>query len=213
MLVISTVTKKAYIAVEYKGKEYFSEVDADCKQSERILPEIDKILDKNGIPFTDLGNIAVLVGPGSFTGIRIGVALTKGLCAGNDNHKVIPISTLDLIAFIYQKDNNENKNFYVVMNALSKKYFVAKYSKSGKKLSEEKMIFEEELENIKDNIITLDEENLGCNQIQITPKSILDFAKKLEKEKKFVLADKITPVYIRKAQAEENLNQKNNKKN
>lgn len=204
MLVISTVTKKAYIAVEHDGKEYFSEVEADCKQSERILPEIDKILDENNISLKDIGNIAVLVGPGSFTGIRIGIALVKGLCAGDKNHNVIPISTLDMMAYININKNKPTENFYCVMNALSKRFFVAKYSKIGKKLSEEEMIFEEDFLKLKD-VVMLDEESLGFDEVSFTPKLILEYAKVLEKEGKFVLADKITPIYIRKAQAEENL--------
>ena len=205
MLVISTVTKKAYIAVEYEGKEYFSQVDADCKQSEKILPEIDKILSENNIPLRKIGNIGILVGPGSFTGIRIGIALVKGLCAADNSHKVIPISTLDMMAYIHKKQDQNSKDFCCVMNALSKRFFIAKYSKTGEKLSSEDMILEEDLLNVKNNIVMLKEENLNFIEVDFTPELILEYAKCLEKERKFISADKIEPIYIRKAQAEENL--------
>lgn len=211
MLAISTVTKKAYIAVEYNDKEYFSEIDADCSQSEKIMTEIDLILQKNSISFKDIGNIAVLVGPGSFTGIRIGIALVKGLCAGDESHKVIPITTLDLMAKAYIKDYLEKENkeldddFTCVINALSGRYFVASYSKNGKKIVDEKMVFQDELKQYK-NLVVLEEEISILPGVSFTSKLLLEYAKQLEKEGNLLSAEQINPLYIRKAQAEENLN-------
>ena len=204
MLAISTVTKKGYIAIEHNGERFFSQIDADCKQSENILKEIDKILDKNGISFTDVGNIAVVVGPGSFTGIRIGVALVKGLCAGDKNHNVIPISTLDLMAKAYIK-TNPSDNFSCVMNALSGRFFVATYDKNGKKISDEKMIYQDELSLLNTRLVVMEEEIAVLPGVQITPELLLEYAFELEAEGRFADVNKIEPVYIRKAQAEENL--------
>lgn len=206
MLAISTVTKKAYIAISYEGKEYFSEIEANCSQSEKIMTQIDNILKKNSISFKEIGNIAVLIGPGSFTGIRIGIALVKGLCAGDDSHKIIPISTLDLMAKAYLNSYNEhNEDFTCVMNALSGRYFVASYKKNGEKICEEKMVFQDELVNY-NKLIVLEEEIDILPGVKFSPKLILDYAKELEEKGNLVDAADITPLYIRKAQAEENLN-------
>ena len=48
-------------------------------QAERILPAIDELLERNGVVYAALGRIAVTTGPGSFTGLRIGLSAARGL--------------------------------------------------------------------------------------------------------------------------------------
>jgi tRNA threonylcarbamoyladenosine biosynthesis protein TsaB len=47
--------------------------------AEHLMPLIERVLSESGTPFADLGRVAVTVGPGSFTGIRVGVAAARGL--------------------------------------------------------------------------------------------------------------------------------------
>lgn len=204
MLAISTATKKAYIGIDYNGKRYFSCIDADCKQSENILKEIDKLLDKNGIAFKDVGNIAVVIGPGSFTGIRIGTALIKGLCAGDPSHKVYPISTLDLMSKVFQK-GNKGQEHYCVMNALSGRIFYAKYDAEGNKIGREEMALSGDDIDIRKSVFLIEEYNDIDGGIQLDCETLLDYALELERTKKGIDARELTPVYIRKSQAEENI--------
>lgn len=204
MLAISTATKKAYIGIDYNGKRYFSTIDADCKQSENILKEIDKLLDKNGIAFKDVGNIAVVIGPGSFTGIRIGTALVKGLCVGDPNHKVYPISTLDLMSKVFQK-KNKGQDHCCVMNALSGRIFFAKYDANGNKLGKEEMAFSANDIDIRKVVFLSEEFNEFDEGIQLDSETLLEYAIELERTKEGIDARDLTPVYIRKSQAEENI--------
>ena len=48
-------------------------------QAERIFPAIDELLARNGVTYADLTRIAVTTGPGSFTGLRIGLTAARGL--------------------------------------------------------------------------------------------------------------------------------------
>lgn len=48
-------------------------------QAERLMPMIAEVMEKAGLAFSDLDRIAVTVGPGSFTGVRVGVAAARGL--------------------------------------------------------------------------------------------------------------------------------------
>lgn len=204
MLAISTATKKAYIALKVGEIIDYREIDANCKQSENILKEIDFLLEKNNLKLQDVGNFGVVVGPGSFTGLRIGVALVKGLCAGQKNHRVVPISMLDLMAWQYKADANPDGKFTCIINALSGRLFVATYDKNCKKLSDEKMILETELPQMEGDKVFLKEEFAGVlGGISITPETLLNLALKNE-EKQTVSAFDVCPVYIRKSQAEEN---------
>ncbi len=54
----------------------------DKGQAERLVPMLDELLAAEAVGWTDIGLIAVGVGPGNFTGIRIAVALARGLALG-----------------------------------------------------------------------------------------------------------------------------------
>lgn len=66
-------------------------------QAERLMPMIDSAMRSAGIGFTDLDRIAVTVGPGTFTGTRIGVAAARALALAT-GASLIGISTLQLMA-------------------------------------------------------------------------------------------------------------------
>jgi len=51
-------------------------------QASRLLPAIGAVLDQAGVARRDLGLIAVTIGPGSFTGVRVGLAAARGLAVG-----------------------------------------------------------------------------------------------------------------------------------
>jgi len=55
------------------------EADADKKHAETVLPLIDTLLEENGVTITQIDRFAVDIGPGSFTGVRIGVSLVNAL--------------------------------------------------------------------------------------------------------------------------------------
>lgn len=72
----------------------FKHVDSD-KQSLDLPTECKKFLDECGAKWSDLTAIGIVVGPGSFTGIRLGIAYAKGLGMGL-NIPVVPISAFEL---------------------------------------------------------------------------------------------------------------------
>ena len=81
----------------YPRQETAEGSGAKSNHAEIILPLIDSVLQRVGIGLTDVTGIAVSIGPGSFTGVRIGLSTTKGLAYGTG----IPaagISTLEAIA-------------------------------------------------------------------------------------------------------------------
>ena len=66
--------------------------------SSRLMPAIDTVLKWSDITAADLDGCAVGIGPGSFTGIRIGVATIKSLCYALDK-PIVGVSTLEAVAY------------------------------------------------------------------------------------------------------------------
>lgn len=67
--------------------------------SQHLLPWITELLQQEGITLRDLGAIAVGIGPGAFTGVRLAVAAVQGLALAS-HLQVVPVASLDAIAAI-----------------------------------------------------------------------------------------------------------------
>ncbi len=67
--------------------------------SQIILPMVKEVLSDSGLDFKDIDIIAVADGPGSYTGLRIGIAAVKGICFGAPNIKCAGVSTLKALAY------------------------------------------------------------------------------------------------------------------
>ena len=72
-------------------------IDNGLTQSELLLPMAESALASLHLSFSDVGLLAASMGPGSFTGVRIGAALVKGLAFGRDI-PCVSVSTLEALA-------------------------------------------------------------------------------------------------------------------
>jgi len=70
----------------------------------RLLPAMDALLSDHGMTFFDVEGIAVSVGPGSYTGARVGLASAQGLSLGRDV-PIMPVGTLEAYATAYSDQN------------------------------------------------------------------------------------------------------------
>ncbi len=80
--------------LEFVLDDKYKHVDAE-KQSVALPAECERFLSENGAKWSDLTAIGVVTGPGSFTGIRLGIAYAKGLAMGL-NIPVVPINAFEL---------------------------------------------------------------------------------------------------------------------
>lgn len=97
-LFVDTSYKSMYVAL-IKDKSVLEHIHlmAEANFSEILLPSIASILEKNKINVNDIEKIYATIGPGSFTGIRIGLTVCKVL-AWTLGKGVIPISSLEFMA-------------------------------------------------------------------------------------------------------------------
>ena len=100
ILNIETSTKACSVALHKNGELIFcrEDVTANFSHSEKLLKFISELFSDEKLSLSDLDAIAVSMGPGSYTGLRIGVSTAKGLCYGLDI-PLISISTLKAMSF------------------------------------------------------------------------------------------------------------------
>lgn len=97
ILAIDTTTKKANVGIKTESLIKIKSIDNEVTHSEKLLPLIDKALKECNITIKNIDCIAATTGPGSFTGIRIGLATAKAL-AKVINANIFSIDSLSLLA-------------------------------------------------------------------------------------------------------------------
>ena len=128
ILAIDTSGIVASVAIANNDK-ILGEISLNYKQnhSVTIMPIIDNLLKMLELDIKDIDYFALSNGPGSFTGLRIGVATIKAM-AHALNKKIIPISTLEAMAY-----NIIDSNRYIVpiIDAKAERIFTAIYENKG----------------------------------------------------------------------------------
>lgn len=105
--------------------------EAFKKQSELVLVEIEQLFKLAGLKPTDLNAIVVSDGPGSYTGLRIGLTIAKVLGSLTDI-KVFTLSSLQVLAGI-------EENVHVLLDARAKRAYYAHYH-LGNSIGEERVL-------------------------------------------------------------------------
>ena len=107
LLAIDTSTKYLSVAVA-EGEDVLASFcdEGKLQHATLLIPVIEKILKKCNLKLKDIGALALSIGPGSFTGLRIGVATVKGINLAL-GIPIVAVPTLDAIAhnFINEKKN------------------------------------------------------------------------------------------------------------
>ena len=98
VIAIETATMAGSIAI-IDAARVISEItlNARATHSERLMAAIDRLLGDSGLAIDDMDGVAVSIGPGSFTGLRIGLSAAKGLSYASGK-PLIGIPTLDALA-------------------------------------------------------------------------------------------------------------------
>ena len=107
-LAIDTATEILSVALERDGpdgpRRLVMERDTGLRHARLLMPLVDTLLSQAGVRVEELDLISCLRGPGSFTGLRIGMATAKGVAAavaahlGTSRAPVVSVPTLDVIA-------------------------------------------------------------------------------------------------------------------
>ena len=220
ILAVDTSSKICAVAI-LEDNKVIDEIKLDNGKthSENLMPIIKEILDKNNLTLKDMNLIAVSVGPGSFTGIRIGIATIKPMAEVYN----LPVASVTSLETLARNIENKEKDFTIISlidarnNQVYAGFFDTEYNLKEDEIAEDidevlkkagkysKIVFvgdgaiihkEKIEENLKNRNIIFAKEN---NQSAINTGKI-GYKKFLEKNLKN--ADTILPIYLRKSQAE-----------
>jgi tRNA threonylcarbamoyladenosine biosynthesis protein TsaB len=105
--------------------------------AERLVPMIDEVMGRAGATFADLDRLAVTVGPGTFTGTRIGIAAARGLALAT-GAEVVGASSLAVMAEVAARDlgaRADDRDMVVAVDARRGEVYVQLFGASGRTAS------------------------------------------------------------------------------
>ncbi len=196
-----------------------SEEPAEQSHGQIIIKKIDELFNSSEISKTDLHAIIVSTGPGSFTGLRIGIAVAKGIAVAL-GIKIISVNLFELAAYKLQNEIEEilivvpfKKDEFFVVPVCEDKYDLSKLQtvtlKNFMDICSEKKIaaFGIDLQSYFSDITEFD-----CSDRLIYDASDLNtIGKKKIEQQMFENINTLEPLYIQKSQAEINFDLKNQK--
>lgn len=135
LLHIETSTKNCSVAFSKDGKllSLCEEYDDQYGHSEKLHQFVNWALEGAEIEWKEVDGICVSKGPGSFTGLRIGVSAAKGFCFGLN----IPLLALNSLEILTQTQINKEFDLIIPMiDARRMEVYTAIFDGNGKRLSE-----------------------------------------------------------------------------
>lgn len=228
ILAVDTSATAASVAVAEENKligEFL--INTALTHSQTLMPMVDELLKNTGLSVNDIDAVAVNAGPGSFTGVRIGVAAVKGI-AFPKNLPCVSVSTLESMAY-----NMLGNDCIVcsVMDARCSQVYNALFRVKGctvTRMTDDRALsltdLKNELQNINEKVALVGDGAVLCskflgeelenimlapfnNRIQ-TASSVAYAAFEKINNGETVKADELMPVYLRLPQAQRELNKK-----
>jgi len=130
ILAIDTSSAKCSVALTCEGSTIQRTSELERQSAQRLLPMIEELLGNSQITLADLDLIAVMAGPGSFTGLRIGIGVAQGLSMANST-PVLALSSMAVIAMASIRES-ASPGVLVADAARGGELYFAAYKHSGK---------------------------------------------------------------------------------
>lgn len=182
-----------------KGEKTYSFRDDKCgvRHSIALMPALEELLKKAGLELKDVDFFAVVVGPGSFTGIRIGVSTVSAL-ALKLKKPCLKVTSFDTMAY-----NIKDSKVLTLIDAKHGGFYASAYQDLKVIIPPCFISLEEVLKLAKEYRAVKIEEVSGIEAEKVDPVLGLIYAIEGLKGNLSLDLNEIAPLYIRKSQAEE----------
>lgn len=205
MISLFVDTALSYIRIAIlKDNKLLDSINEKCEKNMSALfdQKIKDTFEKNNLTFKQIDKIYTVTGPGSFTGIRVGMTFSKVLAFAL-NKKITPISELQVLA-----TTKADTDFIAPLIDARRGYVYAGiYDKDLNMIIEDEHILLEDFLNIKKDVTYVSYDNFEHIYTNVPN---IDFQKIINKNKDKEQIDHqvLTPNYLKQTEAEENLRKK-----
>ena len=184
-----------------KGEEVYKShlKNAFCKHSITLMPEIESILSQTNTSLSEIDVFCASIGPGSFTGIRIGVSTVKAL-AYSCKKKVLGVTSFLSLAY-----NSEEDKVLSVIDAKHDNYYVCGFENKKVSLSP-CFLTGEEVKKLSKNYQVVCDGDIDLSYIKGDYESGFYKAVINSLENATYNEEELLPLYVKKSQAEEERN-------
>lgn len=201
-LFIDTADKNVIVSVlEDLNVIYYKTVENKNDLSEKLLPMIENAFNETNLKINNVEKIFVVNGPGSFTGIRIGLTVAKTI-AWALKCPIVLISELELLA----TTKTDKKNIIPMIDARRGYVYAGIYTKNLKSLLKDSYILYDDLLKKIDNIDEV--QFVSYDNLENTVKPDINIVRVIKKyyNRKGINPHAANPNYLKKTEAEEKLN-------
>ncbi|MBT4879626.1 MAG: tRNA (adenosine(37)-N6)-threonylcarbamoyltransferase complex dimerization subunit type 1 TsaB [Alphaproteobacteria bacterium] len=209
ILAFDTTCKALSVALIRDGKviaEHFE--SRERGHAAHLLPSIISLLEQENLYFKDLKKIVTTVGPGSFTGIRIGISTGRALALAG-NIPLVGVTTFRTLATALNHQQAERKHTLVVIDTKRNEVYTQLLSPSLEEVGEAVCLYPEEIPSFLPEVplrIIGDGQNLIKGEVCHIPNIEFDPSKSIPHAKYAGLsainietADSISPFYLKPA--------------
>lgn len=172
-LIINTANENLEIVLKVQNQVFCEVLVSKSHHNETMLPAIDQILKQHNLEIANISQLGVVIGPGSFTGIRVGIATIKAF-RDSLNIEAKGINNLDYLFSLAASQNPECNTVAILGSKDS--YFVA--TKVNEKLYKyERNLTGEELKHVAANTpigMFKKDENLNSFEVNLDKNILLD---------------------------------------
>lgn len=210
-LIVDTSYEQLKVIVRDNGISLYNQ-ERGGKHLQNLLPEIDRIMQEANKTISQVDNFCVVLGPGSFTGVRIGVSTIKAFLMAMPNKKIIGINMLELITHVIFTKLQIKTKVAIVIKSTATKFYFALVSSTGiiekmSLLSAENIIEEVKKENAM--LFSLNTEfnyqDIKSANIILTNEDYISFVEFKKKNNNYLTLQDLKPIYLALSQAEEEL--------
>ncbi len=201
-IALETSSRSPGIALEVQGQRFEKQLDPNAAHAKALLPELDRLMKQAGVSPREISLVIVGVGPGSYTGLRVGIATAKTLSIAA-KAPILGICSLSVIAFSCSEDGV----IAVSNNAYGGQRYLGIYRKQGNQIQEltgPQLLLPEEIQK------AIPENAKRLEDIVPNPSALLELGLQKFQQEGGSKLESVQPLYLRPSRAEIQFAEKKN---